>query len=158
MRFKTFRNVVLIPAGVLAGVLFLGGFAWLYRSCQSAPAPPKAAPPKAATPAQRPLVSSNGGNNFRDQLIVDYLSSHRQATGDKVKDALPREAFKVNLYADNGSPTWTRLKVDLDRDEKWDEKWDLENGQPVKRHVSTRDNDVYDLEFRWQAGGWTEKK
>jgi hypothetical protein len=160
MRFKTFRNAVLIPAGVLAGLLFLGGFAMLYRSCQSAEPEPETTQKTlpANTPAPRPLVASNGGNNFRDQLIVDYLNAHRQAAGDKIKDALPREAFKVNLYADNASPTWNRLKIDLDRDEKWDEKWDLENGQPVKRHVSTRDNEVYDLEFRWQAGGWTEKK
>ena len=161
MRFTTFRNFVILPSGLLAGVLVIGGFVLLGRSCGSSrPEREAAGNPSPVTTetqtAQRPLVSPDGGSNFRDKLIVDYLNSHRQATGDKLKDALPREAFKVNLYADNGSATWNRLKIDLDRDEKWDEKWDLENAQPVKRHVSTRDNEVYDQEFRWQGsrGGW----
>ena len=163
MRFTTFRNFVILPSGLLAGVLVIGGFVLLCRSCGSSRPEREAAhnPPPLTTDTQtapRPLVSAKGGSNFRDQLIVDYLNSHRQAAGDKIKDALPRESFKVNLFADNGSATWNRLKIDLDRDEKWDEKWDLENAQPLKRQVASRDDEVYDLEYRWQGGAWTEKK
>jgi hypothetical protein len=162
MRFKTFRNVVMIPSGLLAGLLVVGGFALMCRSCgsRSGPEAAKTTQPATANTPQttvRPLVS-DAGSLTRDQLIADYLSSRPRATGGKIKDALPRESFKVNIYADNGSAVWNRLKIDLDRDEKWDEKWDLENGQPAKRHVSTKDNEVYDLEYRWQGGGWVEKK
>jgi hypothetical protein len=150
----------LLPSGLLLGIAVLGGFVLLCRSCTSRPDPPTAArpfssqPATTSPPARRPVASASTN---RDQLIVAYLNSHRRATGDKIKDALPRESFKVNIYADNGSSLWNRLKIDLDRDEKWDEKWDLENGQPAKRHVATNDDEQYNQEFRWQGGQWVEK-
>jgi hypothetical protein len=160
MRFNTFRNLLAIPAALVVVGLCGGSFV-LMRSCGGggsgrAPRPLAAATPAvAATP--KPLAA--GGNDARrDQLIVDYLNAHPQATGDKIKDAFPRESFKVNIYADNGSATWNRLKIDYNRNERWEEKWDLENGQPAKRHVSTRDNEIYDKQYRWQGGQWVEKK
>ena len=169
MRFTTFRNFVMLPAGLLLGLLVVGGFALLCRSCGSTRTTPESAPPiaqrenttTAPTTTQRPLAGTPvaaSDDPRRDKLIVDYLAAHPQAVGDKAKDVLPREAFKVSLYADNGSAAWNRLKIDYNRNEKWDEKWDLENGQPVKRHVASRDNEVYDKEYRWQGGLWVEKK
>jgi hypothetical protein len=91
-------------------------------------------------------------------MIIDLLNRQPNATTDKIKDAFPKERFKVNVYRDGNGSTWTRLKVDLDRDEKDDEKWTLANGQPDKRQVSTRDDEQYDREYRWRGGQWVEKK
>lgn len=172
MRYNTFRGLLGIVLGVL-GLTLCGGLVLLLRSCQSAE-PRTSQPVAAATPmpgnTPQPLIGNRSPNGQprstssqlddprRDKLIADYLAAHPQAIGDKAKDVMPREAFKVNLYADNGSPTWNRLKVDYNRNEKWDEKWDLTDGQPVKRHVASRDNEVYDREYRWQGGRWVEKK
>jgi hypothetical protein len=90
-------------------------------------------------------------------MIIDLLNKQTTATGDKIKDAFPKERFKVNVYRDGSSSTWTRLKLDLDRDEKDDEKWTLSAGQPDKRQVSTRDDEQYDREYRWRGGQWVEK-
>lgn len=171
MRYNTFRSFLGVGLGVVV-LTFCGGSVWLMRSWNTAapqPQPPiAAATPLTATAPQssapqpivsRPAVtaSSQVDDPRRDKLIVDYLNTHAQAIGDKAKDVLPRETFKVNLYADNGSPTWNRLKVDYNRNEKWDEKWNLTDGQPVKRHVASRDDEVYNLEFRWQGGRWVAK-
>jgi hypothetical protein len=31
------------------------------------------------------------------------------------------------------------------------------NGQPAKRHVSTKDDGAYDAGYRWQGGVWVRK-
>jgi hypothetical protein len=67
------------------------------------------------------------------------------AQRDKLTDVLGASQPKVNVYAGEGK--WIRAKVDLDRDGKWDEKWDVvERG--IKQRISTRDDDsTYDREF-----------
>jgi hypothetical protein len=114
-------------------------------------------PPDSATPSgdEKPPA---GDATLRpvDKLVLEFLK--KPASGEKVKDAFPRETFKVNIYRDSGNATWNRLKIDLDRDEKDDEKWDLVDGQPAKRHVSSADDGKYDREYRWLAGRWQEKK
>lgn len=171
MKYNTFRNFIFYPSCFLS-VAALFGACWACNNHTSreeikpadapiarplaTPGPPSApasapAPPTRATPAQ---VATD---RRVDQLIIDYLTTHANATTDKVKDAFPRESFKVNIYRDEGNATWNRLKVDLDRDEQDDEKWTLENGMPAKRQVSTRDDGNYDHEYRWQGGKWVEK-
>lgn len=99
---------------------------------------------------------SRSGQRREEQLILNFLDS-QSATTDKVKDAFPGESFKVNVYRDDNGPNWTRLKIDLDRDGKDDEKWDLKDGQPAKRRVATRDDEQYDREYRWRNARWVEK-
>lgn len=99
---------------------------------------------------------SRNGQRREEQLILNFLAS-QPATTDKVKDAFPGESFKVNVYRDDNNPNWTRLKIDLDRDGKDDEKWDLKDGQPAKRRVATRDDEQYDREYRWRNAQWVEK-
>ena len=91
-----------------------------------------------------------------DQKIVAQLAN--PASGDKIKDAFSKEPYKVNFYREAGEQTWSRLKVDLNRNEKWDEKWDLANGQPVKRQVASKDDENYDQTFVWKNGKWSAEK
>ncbi len=159
MKYKTFRNLIL--AGGATAVLG-GGGALLYTSTDGDAKQPaavtQAAPqtmPQAPVNASRSADAPTTGAGRMEQLILETLS--RPATTDKIKDAFHRESFKVNFFRDSGAQ-WTRLKIDLDRDEKWDEKWDLENGQPHKRFIATRDDENYDQEYRWRNGRWEVKK
>ena len=113
--------------------------------------------PTRVSTAPAGATQPQGGQRREDQLIMNFLAT-RSATTDKVKDAFPRESFKVNFYRDEGSAGWTRIKIDYDRDGKDDEKWDLQDGQPNKRRVATRDDEQYDLEYRWRNSQWVEKK
>ena len=91
-----------------------------------------------------------------DQKIIGQLAS--PASGDKIKDAFSKESYKVNFYREASEQTWSRLKVDLNRNEKWDEKWDVANGQPVKRQVASKDDENYDQTFVWKNGKWNAEK
>lgn len=165
MRFKTFRNFILVPGSLLLTAIVCGAFALLVSSAscgsgtasrtdpspasrpgQAVPAAPVSQPQRqAATPASR------------DEAIIAMLESKRNQPGDKIKDAFPRESYKVNVYRDANSPTWSRIKIDYNRNERWDERWELEDGRPVKKQVSSADNEVYDQEYRRQGGQWVRK-
>lgn len=170
MKYKTFRNFIFYPS-CFVSVAALFGACWACNNhtsreeikpasapTASAPAKPGGKPANAPAPSSSTSTAAQVATDRRvDQLIFDYLTTHANATTDKVKDAFPRESFKVNIYHDEGNASWNRLKVDLDRDEQDDEKWTLENGMPAKRQVSTRDDGTYDREYRWQGGKWVEK-
>lgn len=157
MKYKTFRNLVGLGGGALL-VSICGLSSCLLGDKPSSkggridnqPSGVSTSP----TVAQSPV---NSTTRSADQAVVEFLNRQPNATGDKIKDAFPRESFKVNIYRDGSGQKWTRLKIDLDRDEKDDEKWTLDNGQPDKRQVSTRDDGNYDREYRWRGGQWVEK-
>ncbi|MBA2733392.1 MAG: hypothetical protein H0U54_10930 [Acidobacteria bacterium] len=165
MRFKTFRNFIIVPGGLLLTVA-LGGALFLLvssASCGSGTTTPTTrspelhqAQPANATPVSQPQRQAASPAS-RDEKILALLEAKRNQSGDKIKDAFPRETYKVNIYRDGGSTTWNRLKIDYNRNERWDERWELEDGKPVKKQVSTADNDVYDQEWRWQGGQWVKK-
>jgi hypothetical protein len=93
-----------------------------------------------------------------DREIME--SAHRSFPGDKLKDAMPGRPFKINLYKEPDEQFATRLKVDLDRDDKWDEKWSIsmKNGQQVvKRQVAPNDDENYTIEYRLRGEAWMQK-
>jgi hypothetical protein len=136
MKYKTFR--FLVVSGVV--VVGIAGYALLGSSTEPAPGPaeqpaaePVSPPAQVAPPPapQQPAVA-----DYRGFLLARL---GQPASSDKLKDAFPGPA-KVNVYAKNG--VWDRAKVDLDRDDKWDEKWWVKDGK-IMREVSADDSDHY---------------
>jgi len=173
MKFKTFRLVVLGALGVTSiGVLVGVSTCCKKDESASAPktekpaatAPTKTEAPKPTPTAEQPKATEEpkgDGLALRpmDKEILDRIAG--AASGDKVKDAFPGKAYKVNLYKENGATKFNRVKIDLDRDEKWDEKWsvDTDDGQEViKRQVAPGDDEKYTDEYRLKAGAWVPKK
>jgi hypothetical protein len=77
----------------------------------------------------------------------------RTIQGDKVKDAIRGHTYKVNVYKDAGASTVNRAKVDLDRDDKWDEKFTFEkSGITLQR--APADDDQYTETYHWSGTGW----
>ena len=174
MRFKTFRLIVL---GGLA-VAGFGTFIGVATCCKKEqanetpvakkeePAKPKPTSTPTPTPTQtteptQTAQASNDPDALRpmDQQILDLLA--KDASGDKLKDAFPGKPFKANIYKDGGGTKFNRVKIDLNRNEKWDEKWSVETegGQEViKRQVAPADDEKYTHDYRLMAGKWVLKK
>lgn len=130
--------------------------------------PPPTQLADAANPATNPGTTTNtapanlppGGIALRpmDRMILDRIQGAGGAIpGSKVKDAFSSQAWKVNLYKDAGQSKVNRLKIDLNRNNKWDEKWTI-TGDEVKRQVAPADDENYTLEYRLRAGAWVPKK
>lgn len=120
MKYKTFRALV-IGGGVLVGALAIFGIARVVEN-----------------QSRVELLPAPAANHYQDQLLGLLGKSSNGET--KIKDLPGAGPYKVNVYADAG--TWNRAKVDLDRDEKWDEKWRWDDGV-VYRAVAANDDEVY---------------
>lgn len=172
MKYKTFRALLIAGGSVLA-VSGCGLLSWwcgssvprpvVQASPVAAPEPRPAALPAAAptataaSPASAPLAAGETPLRPMDREIL--ARADQPISGDKVKDAIPGRSYKVNLYQDPGETRINRLKVDLDRDEKWDEKWTFSRGKDeVKRQVSPADDDTsYTEEYRLRGDVWVRK-
>lgn len=96
----------------------------------------------AATPGLRPV----------DQDLLGLLKAPVQA---KIKDATEGTPYKINLYSDGGA-RFERAKVDLDRDDKWDEKWTIGEDGAIERQVAPADDEVYTETYRLADGTWSK--
>ena len=62
---------------------------------------------------------------------------------------------QVNVYQDAGNSTANRVKIDLDRDDKWDEKIDFKP-EGVIRQVAPNDDEKYTETYHLVDGAWVK--
>lgn len=144
MKFKTFRRLVIAGAGLTVGA----GVAYFVTREPPPPPPPRQVLSADASP------SAAGDLALRPNDLQVLALARKGIAGDKVKDAL-RGEWKVNLYRDAGQAGVNRLKIDLDHDDKWDEKWTF-SGSEVKRQVAPADDENYTLEYLLGDGVWID--
>ena len=154
------RNTVLAAFGAVFALGATGAFVVMARRPKPPPVVIEAVPlePVAAeiapapTPPANPVVVAQAaraadeatlpGLREVDRLIL--LDFRGKAIGtDKIKDATRGKPYKVNVYQDAGQRLTNRVKVDLDRDEKWDEKWTFEPDGAVTRQIAPNDDEKY---------------
>ena len=81
----------------------------------------------------------------------------RGFAGDRLKDVFPQADYKVNVAKDKGG---FRIKLDLNRDGHWDEKWTTSgkgDDAEVKRQVAPADDERYSESYRLDEGAWRKK-
>lgn len=150
-------GVVLVSAGAVGAVMFVGAQA----PPAQIPAPnavPVAAPdavPEAApvAPEAAPIVSTPQASGVRevDTLVLSYQG--KDIGTDKLKDVTKGKPYKVNLYQDAESTSVDRAKIDLDRDDKWDEKITFAPDK-ITRQVASKDDEFYDQTLHWNGTAW----
>ena len=94
-----------------------------------------------------------------DQRAVDQVVSRHlghNLGSSKLKDVTKGLPYKVNVYQDDGNAVANRAKIDLDRDDQWDEKWTFKGGS-ISRKVAPNDDEDYTVEQDWQDGGWVDR-
>ena len=111
------------------------------------------APAVAAAPAAPAANVPPGGLARRDWDQVVFDNQSRDLHGDKLKDVSKGKSYKVNLYQDAGKGTMNRAKVDIDRDDKWDEKYTVDGGA-VTLQIAPADDENYTKTYLWNGGAW----
>jgi len=167
MRFKTFRTLA-IGVVVAAGFGTAVGVATCCKKSETTDAPvakkpeeqPKpTAKPKETAPPEQAKSTDEDALRPMDQQILDLLA--KDATTDKLKDAFPGKPFKANIYRDGTGTKFNRVKIDLNRNDKWDEKWSVETEdgkETIKRQVAPADDEKYTHDYRLIGGKWVLKK
>lgn len=178
MRYTTFRAIVLMTlAGAGAGGWF--GFKKLQEAPPAQPAPrpqpspqPQPTPQPAPRPEPQPAPSPTPMGDPRpptpvhgsdeeplrdfDRKIFDLLG--KPAGWDKLKDALPGSGIHVALYSDPPSNIPTRVKIDRNKNDRWDEKWEVDGTTVTKRLVSSKDDENYDQVWKLAGDIWVLEK
>ncbi len=155
MKFKTFRLLV-----VAGAVVLIGGIGYnLFKPRATIPASAAGGAVEQAAMVQgdpaidEPAAGDPAGPGLRDVDFAVLRAARKPLKGDKVKDAFRSQTYKVNLYSDGGSGRVDRVKIDLDRDNAWDEKWTFD-GETVKREVAPNDDEKYSESYRLEAGAF----
>ena len=66
-------------------------------------------------------------------------------------DITGNQPFRIAVYQEEGRRSVTSARVDLDRDDRWDERWVFEEDGRVRREVSPADDEDYTV-FEVLAG------
>ena len=170
MKYNTFRTLilgglVLVAVGVGAWIVFKPA------PQEPPPAPPAPVvirevgppPPSPVTPVTPPNLpttttppSTPEPPGLRD-VDREMLRLVKTATvQEKIKDATSGRPYKINMYSDDGK-AWNRAKIDLNRNEKFDEKWTWKPTGDIERQVATKDDENYDQTWILLQSGWKQK-
>lgn len=108
-----------------------------------------------STPTPTATTTSAPASGLRD-VDNDMLALVKGPAQEKVKDATKGKSYKINLYSDDGQ-RFNRAKVDLNRNDKWDESWTFKADGTIERQVATADDEKYN-EVWLLSGGTTWKR
>ena len=125
-----------------------------FRSPPSPHTPSPSMGDSTPTPSPQPAAVDGPSGSAAERAMMKWVG--RDLGSKKRKDVTSGQPFKINVYQDAGESTANRAKVDLDRDDKWDEKWTFKPGE-ISRKVSTADDDNYDKKQVWKNGAWSAR-
>lgn len=87
-----------------------------------------------------------------DREIFDYIASGRAKPGMN-DDIFPKQPYRVKVFRIVANGPVTHVWIDMNRNGKWDERWDLKADQ-VDRHIADADDENYDTDARLRNGRW----
>ena len=108
--------------------------------------------PAPAVTAPAAAAAASSGRPVDD----DVLRALQGPAQEKIKDATSGTPYKINLYSDD-RVRWNRVKIDLDRDEKWDEKWTIAADGAIEREVAPADDEVYSETYARSGDAWVRR-
>lgn len=103
----------------------------------------------------QPMTQPGGALALRP-VDADMLALVKGPAQEKVKDAIKGKSYKINLYSDDGR-RFNRAKVDLNRNDKWDESWTFGADGSIERKLAPADDEQYTETLRLDGGVWKKK-
>ncbi|HEY5944989.1 MAG TPA: hypothetical protein VIV40_05830 [Kofleriaceae bacterium] len=152
------RSFLAIIVGIACAGVFL-----LVKACKSSEPPPKPQdvvqkpalpeppPPKPDIVEPQPTAATELAARSYDAEVIAW--SKKSISGDKQKDVSKSKPYKINVYKEAGHSTVNRAKVDINRNDKWDEKYTFEDGK-VTLEVAPADDEQYTKTYHWTGTAW----
>lgn len=153
----------------IAGLVGVAAIALLIATCDTQPHTTEVAAdrppsntgnrsPQRDAPSQGPdpAHATAGGPSERPVDVAVMGWRGKDLGSDKKKDVTKGKPFKVNVYQDAGKSTMNRAKLDLDRDDKFDEKWTFD-GDDISRQVAPADDENYTESYVWDGEAWAKQ-
>ncbi len=172
MKYKTFS--IIIKAVLIAIPILI--YVFVVRSCVSgmsdaiqqeeerAKREALAAPKDTVKQTQEETVGSKELSLSSIQREILQLQKQPISTGKpdgkgSLKRFIAKDDIKIDMRCDKakGFTTWNRIKIDLDGDKKYDEKWNFRDDGTVARLVAPDDDENYTVEYRLNKDVWKVK-
>lgn len=115
-----------------------------------------APPPSTVTTTPTPATTTTTASAGSRAVDTDMFALVKGPAQEKVKDATKGKPYKINLYSDDGA-RFNRAKVDLNRNDKWDESWTFGADGSVERKVAPGDDENYTEVYAFVGGAWQKK-
>lgn len=170
MRYGTFRLLrALVIIGIITGVfmLYVSSITPTYeKSTPSNSSISNTYTPPPSTSASAPVsVTAKVGDKSLPLSAVDNKVLELQKTevtkvedksGKNYKNYKKLPTFIVDMRCDftKGFSTWNRIKVDLDKDKNYDEKWTFRNNGDIIKEISSSDDETYNYEYKLSDNTW----
>jgi hypothetical protein len=106
-------------------------------------------------------VAANGTSRAIDATVRELLKSpltNGVDDGGSLKYRVKSPPAVIELRCDTakGFKSWNRVKLDLDGDKKFDEKWTVTASGAIERSVSPNDNDTYTDKYELRGSEWVK--
>jgi hypothetical protein len=133
----------------------------LVTMCKSDEPPPKPEPalntppvPRPQPPTPTPTPARASGELAARPYDAEVIAwATRSISGDKQKDVSKGKSYKINVYKDAGHSTVNRAKVDVNRNDKWDEKYSFEPDR-ITLEIAPADDEQYTQTYHWTGSAW----
>jgi hypothetical protein len=161
MKLRNFLLLVVLVGG--------GAITASYMACSKSSEPAKtkdehiAMPPPAdaavaaapvAIPAPPPTPHADLLPRPYDAEVLAWRG--KPLAAGKGKDVSKGHPFKINVYQDAGSKTVDRVKVDANRNNKFDDKITFKSNEVTLEHAPA-DDEKYTEKYVWNGAGWTKQ-
>ena len=154
MKLKYFLAIVVVV--VAAGIF------GLVKACKSSDPPPRpedlvARPtptsrPPDPTPTPTPRSTDELSPRPHDAEVLAWRT--RSVSAGKGKDVSKGKPYKINVYQDPGHAKANRAKVDVNRNDKWDEKYSFDEDGTITLQIAPADDESYTRTYHWTGTAW----
>ena len=148
MKFTTFRNL-------MAGSGALVAVALIAYSCSGESNTSSNQKTESSGGGYKVAGSANKGSSKTGPISTEDIMKMFETSSNgqqKLKDAFSGSSTKINMYDDKGAGKWNRAKIDYDRDEQDDEKWERDPVTGViTRVVSASDDGNFGPQQTWNG-------
>jgi hypothetical protein len=168
MKYKTFRIIRLI---VIIIIIIMGIILLSQLICGRKSKPTNIA--DRTVPSSSQSIEARQKINYGDKVlpvnsidkeIFEYQKS-ATSTGELDKDGetyqriINTNDYLLQLRCDHkkGYTYWNRAKIDFNKNKKWDEKWSFSKDGNIKRQISTKDDEDYDISYHLKGDHWMIK-
>ncbi|HYF03190.1 MAG TPA: hypothetical protein VEC36_07430 [Patescibacteria group bacterium] len=172
MKYKTFARLRTLG---IVGVVVAGIFG--ISQCNSGDTPEQALPRETQTrqiPQQTQATPSGATVQygadilpkttaddviFKTQMEPTSLGKPDDKNGG-LKRTVRKNGLKMYLKSDThkGYDYWNRVKVDYQDNGKWDEQWIFSKNGAVRREVSQKEDENFDMIYTLEGAHWVLKK
>ena len=157
MKYSTFRKLRLTIIVGIAIMLLIVIFSVITGNKQISDENPHHIEQTLTEQATNDMLTST------DRKIINLqktsVEKNIDKTGKNYKSYKKYADFIVDMRCDfsKGFSYWNRIKVDIDKDKNYDEKWTFNENGKIRKAVSTNDDELYDIEYELVNNTWIRR-